>query len=557
MTAGRLDEQEFVAHLFAPVDGPAATDALRELELLWDACRTELGMTRRIDGTGLATELPAEPGSAPEGALAGLQDPAVDFQAVVRREHDMLNFSLVMAQPRRMRLGAATPPGWFEYARWWRKLTAGGLGAFLGGGTVFLAKGPADVRDELPPAEDDADEWWTRPLAVNDLALWEATAGGARAFRRLVVLGLPAEDARLSRFTWSAGDVALPPLGRYLMHAARLRYQARVRGDGEQIRALRDRATARLNRAAAGDHDLAGDLAEVAGTLQALTWMQLSVEASAQNMASVLPAPLPSDRALATAVTRWLADDVYYLRTVQDRARLLAPVVSLPVTSALTPPVAGPPREPDGRAEYRMGFGIDVVRYSDRTTPGQFEVQRRLAGMVADVLDGIGVPLRDSDRQDAGDGMMVVLPARVQPHLALPGLLNGWRARLAADNGEHPGDRIRLRLSVTVGRFAPSAIGFTGATIIETGRLLDSDALRQGIKDHPDADLVALVSDRIYQDVVGEGYPGLDAGHFVPVRVRVKTYDRQAWLWRGVPAGPGVGDSVTVPEPRTPAGGEG
>ncbi|WP_305785578.1 CATRA conflict system CASPASE/TPR repeat-associated protein [Symbioplanes lichenis] len=564
MATTRLDDQEFVAHLYAPLDGPGVEAALAQIEQLWDACRTQLAMTHPIDGTDLPPALPGDPRATREGALAGLQDQAVNFQAVLRREHDVLNFSLVMAAPlapsrRRMRLGAATPPGWYEYARWWRTLTRAGVGALLGAATVYQAKTPhpdrADVRSALPSQDDDASQWWTRPTTVDDFTLWEVTPGGEGVSRRLVVLGRPDEDARLSRFTWSAGDVALPPLGRYLLHAAKLRYAARVRGNGAQVAAVRDRTAARLDRItdllegpdgadglAAEAAGLAADQATVAATVQALSWMQRSVEIARDNLGSAIKDPLPADRALAPALAQWLDDDVYFLRQVQTRAEqtrhlIPAPAPQPPARSVLErpAPVAAPARAPGGRTEQRMGFGVDVVRYSDRTTPRQFEIQRRLAGIVERVLSGVGVALHDSDRQDAGDGMMVVLPAGVQPHEALPRLLNGWRAQVTADNAEHPEERIRLRLSVTTGPFTPSDIGFTGATIIETGRLLDSDALRRAVTDHPGADLVALVSDRLHADVVAEGYPGLDAAHFTPVRVRVKTLDKQAWLWTGAP----------------------
>jgi predicted nucleotide-binding protein len=193
--------------------------------------------------------------------------------------------------------------------------------------------------------------------------------------------------------------------------------------------------------------------------------------------------------------------------------------------------VPAPPR--DTRVEQRLGFGVDVVDYSSRTTPQQAVVQQRLAGIVERVLQGVGLRLHDTDRQDAGDGMMVVLPPGLELHSVLPGLLHGWRAQVVADNGTHRDDRIRLRLSVAAGPFAHSAIGFTGATIIEMGRLLDSKALRRAVVEHADADLVALVSDRLHADVVGEGYPGLDAGQFEQLLVEVKSYRKQAWLWAG------------------------
>ncbi|MEU6021933.1 CATRA conflict system CASPASE/TPR repeat-associated protein [Micromonospora sp. NPDC047134] len=570
-------EQEFVAHLFAPLTGPDAELARHQVALLWQACRTELGMTRTIEGTSLPAHLPAD-ADLPEGALAGLQDPAVDFQVIARREHDVLNISLVITTPlappvRRNRLGAAVAPGWIEYSRWWSALTAGGLSALLGGATIYQAKSAdpaqAEVRAAVPEQDDDGERWWTRETTLDHFTLWEVTPGGGHPLRRLVVLGRPDEDDRLSRFTWSSGDVLLPPLGRYLMHAAKLRYAARVRGDGSQLTRLRDRTAARLDRitellaggGSLGDEadGLAADEAAVIGALQALNSMQRSVDIARANMTTALPEPLPTDRALAPALAQWLADDIYFLEQIRVRAQrtrqLLPPVTrSAPVRSAVVeppapePPATAPPATarptPPATVQQRMSFGVDVVSYSGRSWPRQDEVQRRLAGIVERVLKDLDLDLHDTDHQDAGDGMMVVLPAYVQPHLALPKLLYGWHGRVAADNAAHPEDRIRLRLSAAVGPFSTGAVGFIGATIIETGRLLDSEVLRQAVTDHPDADLLALISDRLHADVVGEGHPGLNAAHFIPQRVRVKSYDKPAWLW--------LGGSVPPPARRTP-----
>ncbi|WBB88180.1 BN6_48550 family protein [Micromonospora sp. WMMC264] len=576
MATDPIAEQEFVAHLFAPLSGPDAELALHQVTLLWEACRTQMGMTRTIDGTSLPPDFPVDV-HMPEGALAGLQDPAVNFQAIARREHDVLNVSLVMATPlappmRRNRVGAAVPPGWIEYSRWWQGLTAGGVSALLGGAAIYQAKSAepeqADVRAALPEQEDDGEQWWTRKTAVDHFTVCEVTPGGDRALRRLVVLGRPDEDDRLSRFTWSSGDVLLPPLGRYLMHAAKLRYAARVRGDGSRLDRVRDRAATRMDRIVelltVGDsladeaNGLAADEAAVIGTLQALNSMRRSVDIARENMTSAMAEPLPTDRALASALTQWLDDDVYFLEQVRiraERTRQLLPtsVDPAPPRSAIVVPSAQPAPAQPITMEQRMSFGVDVVAYTGRTVLQQIEVQRRLAKIVRRVLEDIGLALHDTDHQDAGDGMTVVLPAHIRPHLALPKLLNGWSALVAADNAMHPEDRIRLRLSVAAGSFHAAAIGITGATIIEITRLLDSEALRRAVTDHSDADLVALISDRLHADVIAEGHPGLNPGHFTQLRVRATSYDGQAWLWLGGPVPPRTPEKPPdLPSPHAP-----
>ncbi|WP_238009096.1 CATRA conflict system CASPASE/TPR repeat-associated protein [Dactylosporangium sp. AC04546] len=578
MATSRLVEHEFVAHLFAPLTGPAVGAADRQLRALWEQCRDQLGMSQAIVEVGLGTRLPEDPGGQPDGPLAALQDPAANFQAVARREHDVFNVSLVMAAPlapprRRLGIGSATPPSWQEFHRWWRLLSGGGLDALIGVLTVYQAKSrqPAatDVRAALPAQDDDAAAWWTHGLTVEDFALWDVTAK-ARPARRLVVVARPDEDARLSRFTWSAGDPALPPLGRYLMHAAKLGYQARVRGDGAELAGLRERATERMDRltqllgdpaggpTAADRAELAADEATLAGTLERLRGMRRTVAIARGNMATALAAPLPGDAALGGWLDQQLADDAEYLAATYELAGRLRGLLGAPAPAPAParpdiPPVPVPvPAVPPAGFVHRLSFGVDVINYSGRTAPQQAEVQRRIAELVEQVLEGIGVAVPETDRQPAGDGMIVVLPTGLDVPRAVSALLHGWRSALAADNARHTDDRIRARLSAAAGPVAVASIGFAGATVIEVGRLLDSQVLRAAAAERVDADVVALISDRLHADVVGQGFPGLDAAEFESRTVEVKMYRAQAWLWSGVAVQPSSGPSpaAAAPDPR-------
>ena len=561
MANSRIGEQEFVAHLFAPLGGPNADPATSQVHALWEACRSQLGMTQPIVGAGLPGLLPDDPADEPDGALAGLQDPAGNFQVIARREHDVLNISVIMSAPdaarrRRRRNGALAPPGWYEFTRWWRALTSAGVEALLGDATLYLAKSPRAsddaVRDALPRQDDDAAEWWTRRRLVEGFPLWEVTPGGDSPRRRFVIVAGPDEDARLSRLTWSdRGSVALPPLGRYLMHAAKLRYLARVRGDGQDLDRLRSRAADRIDRLTADldnpatehpDADdrtaLAADEAAVAGTLAALRVMRSSADVARRNMGAALAEPLPPDARVADWLAHQLAHDIETMAAIREQAAHLREITgglpTLPERSAVGPhpqPVTRSHR--DDRVTHRIAFGVDVVGYSDRGVPGQDEVQTRLAGMAQCVLDRLGVSWPDTDHQEAGDEVKLALPSDCELHRVLPLLLNGWRAVVVDDNARHPGDRIRLRLAIAAGPLRRSALGLVGKQIIEAGRLLNSSILRDAANEHPDVDLVALISDRVYDDVVGSGYPGLDPRHFAKRAVENKTYQGTAWLWFG------------------------
>lgn len=153
-----LAEQEFVAHLFAPVEGPLAGAAAAQLQAIRRGCQIELGMTRPIPGTD---DMPADWADLPDGSAAGLEAPSTGYQVVARRVHDVLNLSVALLAPRPDGLASAVASGWPEFTRWWDQVALGGGTALLGETLVYLAKadGPAgaDARAALPPRPGDGE----------------------------------------------------------------------------------------------------------------------------------------------------------------------------------------------------------------------------------------------------------------------------------------------------------------------------------------------------------------------------------------------------------------
>jgi class 3 adenylate cyclase len=181
------------------------------------------------------------------------------------------------------------------------------------------------------------------------------------------------------------------------------------------------------------------------------------------------------------------------------------------------------------RIEVRMGFAVDVVQYSRRSAPMKEAVQQRLARMALEVVGDLTPRPAEVAVQSTGDGLNAFLPAAVEIHLALPALVHSWRDRLTQDNEQYR-DRLRLRMSAAIGPVGLSAMGFTGSTIIELSRLLDSAVLRQAIIDHEAADLALLVSSQLHAYVIADGYPGLDPAQFHRCEVAQKEYSDVAWL---------------------------
>jgi hypothetical protein len=547
MTGNRLVDQELVVHAFAPINGPHAVVAYQQIGEIWDRCQQRLGVAKPIPSTGLPTTLPLDPRRAPPtGAVAAQEDPAADHQAIVRRDHEVISFSMVFAAPvdsdsRRLRIGSISPPGWIEFDRWWTELAAGGTDALLGVVRVHQARctsqmcAPLDAFAQqartVLPVTDHEPFWWQRGrLGPHSIAIWETTPDDDRPERRLVVLAPDDQELSLSAWTWSNGEVAMPPLARYLMHAAKLRYQARVRGDGQQIAQLRHRINDRVSRlmrteAPAGHPDeptelreLMFDEKELVLTATDVQDMQHTVRIAFDNMTAALAEPLAADQALADWIIPQLADDAEYLATTRQRAQQISQLYPTPA------PV------PSAHIAVRMGFGVDIVGYSIRTAPQKNDVQHRLASLVRRVLSELNLRLEQTDRQPNGDGMIVFLPATVELHRALPGLIQAWTGLLTADNQRFQ-DRMRLRMATVVGPIGLAALGFSGRTPVEAARLLDSDVLRHALLEDPHVDLAVLISDQLHQYVIDEGHHGLDATQLQRHLIEIKEYRKNAWLW--------------------------
>lgn len=100
-----VTDQEIVAHLFAPLDGPSADRADTLIREIWTRCREQLGMTALVPRIGLDTRLPAEIAKDRRGRsalVAACTDQEQLYQAILRREHDVLNLSILLKEPERL-----------------------------------------------------------------------------------------------------------------------------------------------------------------------------------------------------------------------------------------------------------------------------------------------------------------------------------------------------------------------------------------------------------------------------------------------------------------------
>ncbi|BCB76330.1 hypothetical protein GCM10022251_24680 [Phytohabitans flavus] len=339
-TAGRLVEspppratdaavrQELVVHAFAPLEGPGRDPAYQQIRRLWTATR-RLGATEAIGGG--SPDLPDECTRLAAGPVVAAQQSADErLQVVLRREHDVLNLSIGwLADPK------APPRTWAEWEERWAAVAAGGTDELIGIVRLYIGTQPATRRGgppARPPVEVAAElaaglteqdgTLWNDGVLVEGCVLWELPpfGGQARRERRILALATPDREAQMSALAWWRGEAEMAPLPRYLLDAAKVRYQLRVREAAEPS----------LRAALTGQ----GTAAEMAVLLTRLADMRLTVEIARSNMDAVLRtidpwggAPLgglfADDRACAAWVESRLADDVRYMTNAHRRAQHL------------------------------------------------------------------------------------------------------------------------------------------------------------------------------------------------------------------------------------------
>ncbi|MFF4319631.1 CATRA conflict system CASPASE/TPR repeat-associated protein [Streptomyces sp. NPDC001568] len=348
--AEELLDEHLVLHLFAPLDGPHAAAAYRAVADIWTACRHLFAMDSPLPGTGLPRDLPAtaaelppaEPGTAGTRTVAAQERPDDDYQAVLRRHHDVLSLSVALA-PRTER------PGWRLLERQWNAVSHGRTAPLIGETRVRLARLARPVTQDGAVAADPVavvagpaarlpepprDPAWQRRGAVvrERLFMWEPDPGADERPRRDILLVAGADDeAPASAWAWSSGGTGAPPLARYLLHAAKLRYQLRVwRRDGRAglLRELIEEATERAAAGRSGCGEV-GDpallIAEARQLLPRLRSLRRTVDIAADNMARSLGGTPPyagflaDDHALANRLLAALDDETGYLTDAMDR----------------------------------------------------------------------------------------------------------------------------------------------------------------------------------------------------------------------------------------------
>lgn len=211
----------------------------------------------------------------------------------------------------------------------------------------------------------------------------------------------------------------------------------------------------------------------------------------------------------------------------------------------MSTPVPVPHAESRPLPPYRALFAVDAKDFTGLAAVQHGAVSRLIPELVDQGLDRAGLhELRDSKRFPAntGDGVVFGFDPALVPFVLWPflGVLDDL---LGAYNQQCVGPRIRLRASVHIGPLpdAGEPGDGNGTARNDTHRLLDSRPVKAILAAAGEqvTHLAAVVSQRVYEDVVLGGYTGLhpDRCVEVPATVEGKDFAQRAWLYVPSPSG--------------------
>jgi len=195
---------------------------------------------------------------------------------------------------------------------------------------------------------------------------------------------------------------------------------------------------------------------------------------------------------------------------------------------------------------------IDVASSASHTNPWQLRMRADLRAIVLDALEQQGYDAARFKLDDTGDGVRLIFSSEAAAIGLLarfvPWLADALRAQRTAD----PQAGFRLRVAVDAG-LVHRDHGWHGTPLIMCSRLCDAEPVRQVLRVANGADLVLVVSSRVYDEVVRHGYDGIDPASYRSITLQVKETSTTAWIHLpGYGYPPDIGGTNQHPE-RTPA----
>ncbi|MBS2965369.1 adenylate/guanylate cyclase domain-containing protein [Actinocrinis puniceicyclus] len=207
------------------------------------------------------------------------------------------------------------------------------------------------------------------------------------------------------------------------------------------------------------------------------------------------------------------------------------------------------------QAIHRSILAMDIEGFSTRANPVQRSLRSALYELARAAAADAGLEWQGFGVQDAGDSILLFIEPTVPPAQLAGPYLRALVDRLAERTRQVSAEyTMRLRIALHHGLVDADGHGWCGDAVNLTARLLDADTLRQVLKAAGRAQLVFIVSDGLYRDVIRHQYRAIDTAAYRSVSFDVKQqHGIVGWVYvPGYPSPPGLGGEAREQSP--PAG---
>jgi hypothetical protein len=198
-----------------------------------------------------------------------------------------------------------------------------------------------------------------------------------------------------------------------------------------------------------------------------------------------------------------------------------------------------------GELVYGLVVAVDIENFSRLDTLDQARAQSRLSEVLDTAASSARLGRRSWYRQSRGDGELAVLPASIDVAWAVADLTDRLAQALAQlRQNDDAGPTLRVRLAMHHGTLTGGHFGPVGEAPIVACHLLDANVVRRALAADDTVDLVLVISEPLYRDVVQTRFHGLDPERFRAVRTTVKGTTYTGYLCTGTPRRPADADLV-------------
>jgi len=175
-------------------------------------------------------------------------------------------------------------------------------------------------------------------------------------------------------------------------------------------------------------------------------------------------------------------------------------------------------------------FAVDIAGYTDRDEEIQLHLRGALYDMLRSAFDASGIPWTRCQRQDRGDGVLIIIPPDIPPHCLVSPLLGQLGNQLRSHNRIVTASaQMQLRSATHLGSVYRDGHGFAGEDLNLLCRMLDARPLRRALA-ASGADLALIVSDHFYETVIRRRPSLTDPTAFRSLRTVVKRTSVHAWI---------------------------